>query len=111
MGETVPSRGFTNILKVYSPFYAGYTGYKILPSMLYGNLGLFQVSSMGRSLSYYSGFLLPSWDISLPITIPKSPPVVTVEIVTQKLSQPYPGLLPKGGNVHIWLQYFPCQGS
>lgn len=79
--------------------------------MPYGSLDLFQVSSMGRDIPYYSVFLFPSWDLPLPTPIPKPPPSRTVGMVTPKPSQPHPGLLLKGGNIHTWLQYFTCQGS
>lgn len=108
----MPSRGFTNILEGHSPFYSGKDVYsKILPSMPYGNLGLFQVNSMGRSIPDYSGFLLTSWNLPLPISILEYPPATTVGMVTQNSTQPHPGCLPEGGNVHTWFQYFPCQGS
>lgn len=74
------------------------------PPMPYGSLGLFQVSAMGRGIPYhYSGFL-PSWDLPLSISISKFPPARIVGMVTQKPSQPYPGVLPIGVNVHTGLQ-------
>ena len=43
--------------------------------MFYGSLGLFQVSSMGRDIPYYSVFLFRSWDLPFPTLIHKSPQV------------------------------------
>lgn len=80
-------------------------------SMPYRNLGLFQVSSMGRGIPYYYSEFLLSWDLPLPTPIPKFPPTRMVGMVTLKPSQSHPGLLPKRGNVHTGPQYFPFQDS
>lgn len=74
------------------------------PPVPYGSPGLFQVSSMGRGIPYYYSGFLPSWYQPLPIPIPKFPPARIVGMVTQKPSQPYPGLLPMGVNVHTGLE-------
>lgn len=81
-------------------------------SMFYGSLGLFQVSSMGRYIPYLLFCVpLPFLGPAVPHSNPQIPSGRTIGMIIPKPSQPHLGLLPRGGNIHMWLQYFHLQGS